>query len=144
MTASANVRTPTAKHFCSLVRPNTLLTCHRRLAAQKYDSGRVRIPGRPRAKEEIEESIVKLGRENRSCGGYTRIQGALANLRHAASRGTIANVLRSAGMEPVPVRRQGMTWKEFLKTYRDVLAATGFFTVEVWTGRDCSASSYCL
>jgi len=28
-----------------------------------------------------------------------------------------------------------MTWKEFLKTHWDVLAATDFFTVELWTAR---------
>jgi putative transposase len=27
------------------------------------------------------------------------------------------------------------TWTEFLKTHWDVLAATDFFTVDVWTGR---------
>src|SRR6202453_1126309 len=29
----------------------------------------------------------------------------------------------------------GKTWREFLKTHWQVLAATDFFTVEVWTGR---------
>jgi len=28
-----------------------------------------------------------------------------------------------------------MTWKEFLRTHWDVLAATDFFTVELWTGK---------
>jgi transposase InsO family protein len=28
-----------------------------------------------------------------------------------------------------------MTWKEFLRTHWEVLAATDFFTVELWTGR---------
>ena len=28
-----------------------------------------------------------------------------------------------------------MTWKEFLKTHWEVLAATDFFTVELWMGR---------
>jgi len=120
--------------FSSFVTPNTLLAWHRRLVAQKYDSGRLLKPGRPRTKVEIAELILKLASENRSWG-YTRIQGALANLRYEGGRGTIANVLRAAGMEPAPARRQGMTWKEFLKTHWQVLAATDFFTVEVWTGR---------
>ena len=120
--------------FSSLVTPNTLLAWHRGLVAQKYDSSRLRQAGRPRTKVDIAELILKLARENRSWG-YTRIQGALANLRYEVGRGTIANVLRAAGMEPAPVRRQGMTWKEFLKTHWEVLAATDFFTVEVWTGR---------
>jgi len=120
--------------FSSLVTPSTLLAWHRRLVAQKCDSSGLSKPGRPRTKVEIAELILKLASENRSWG-YTRIQGALANLRHEVGRGTIANVLRAAGMEPAAARRQKMTWKEFLKTHWEVLAATDFFTVEVWTGR---------
>ena len=30
-------------------------------------------------------------------------------------------------------RRKGMIWKEFLRTHGDVIAATDFFTAEVWT-----------
>lgn len=61
--------------------------------------------------------------------------GALANLRHEVVRGTIANVLKVAGLEPAPTRRQGMAWKEFLKVHWQVLAATDFVTVELWTAR---------
>jgi len=59
----------------------------------------------------------------------------LANLRHEVSRGTIANVLKAAGVEPALTRKDGMTWRGFPKVHRPVLAATDFFTVEVWTGR---------
>src|SRR5271156_5518621 len=54
--------------FSSLVTPNTLLAWHRRLVAQKYDSGRLLKPGRPRTKVEIAELILKLARENCSWG----------------------------------------------------------------------------
>jgi putative transposase len=116
------------------VTPNTLLVWHRRLVAQKYDSSRIRKAGRPSTAGEIKELILKLARENCSWG-YTRIQGALANLWHEVGRGTIANVLKAAGLEPAPTRRQGMTCKEFLKVHWQVLAATDFFTVELWTAR---------
>ncbi len=36
-------------------------------------------------------------------------------------------------MEPAPQRRTGLTWKEFLQAHLQVLAATDFVTVEVWT-----------
>ena len=124
----------TLDRFASLVTPGTLLAWHRRLIAQKYDSSKARKPGRPRTKGEIQELILKLAWENRTWG-YTRIQGALANLRHEVSRGTIANVLKAAGVEPALTRKDGMTWREFLKVHWQVLAATDFFTVEVWTGR---------
>jgi hypothetical protein len=38
-------------------------------------------------------------------------------------------------MEPGPTRRQGMPWKEVLRTHWEVLAATDFFTVELWTAK---------
>jgi putative transposase len=44
-------------------------------------------------------------------------------------------ILKAAGLEPAPARRQGLTWKEFLKVHWPVLAATDFFTVELWTAR---------
>jgi transposase InsO family protein len=75
---------------------------------------------------------MKMARENRSWG-YTRIEGAWANLDQEVGRGTIANVLRAAGIEPSAPRRKGLTWKEFLKRHWPVLAATDFFTVELWT-----------
>ena len=64
--------------------------------------------------------------------GYTRIQGALQNLGHEIGRGTIAKVLKEAGVDPAPARQKRTTWKEFLRTHREVLAAADFFSVEVW------------
>ena len=119
-------------HFASLVTPNTLLAWHRRLVAQKYDSSQSRKAGRPSTKTPIQELILKLARENPSWG-YTRIQGALDNLHHEIGRGTIAKVMKAAGLEPSPQRRKGVRWKEFLKAHWQTLAATDFFTVELWT-----------
>jgi len=57
-----------------------------------------------------------MAQENRSWG-YTRIQGALANLGHAVGRGTVANILKAAGIEPSPQCRKGREWKEFLSAH---------------------------
>ncbi|MGO8928369.1 MAG: integrase core domain-containing protein [Limisphaerales bacterium] len=73
-----------------------------------------------------------MAAENRTWG-YTRIQGALQNLGHEIGRGTIAKVLKEAGVDPGPDRQKGTTWKEFLRTHWEVLAAADFFSVEVWT-----------
>jgi hypothetical protein len=48
---------------------------------------------------EIRTLIVRMATDNRDWG-YTRIQGALANLEHSVSRGAIANILRDQGLEP--------------------------------------------
>ena len=73
-----------------------------------------------------------MATENRDWG-YTRIQGAMANLDYRVSRGTIANILREHGLEPAPEHLKKTTWTEFLKTHWDVLAAADFFTIDVWT-----------
>ena len=83
---------------------------------------------------ELSELIVRMAQDNPSWG-YTRIQGALANLRHKVGRGTIANVLKRSGIEPAPERGRRTTWSTFLKAHWKVLAAGDFLTVEVWTGR---------
>jgi hypothetical protein len=83
---------------------------------------------------EIRALIVRMATENRGWG-YTRIQGALANLHHEVSRGTIATVVRDHGLEPAPDRLTKTTWTEFLKAQWDVLAAADFFTVDLWTSR---------
>jgi len=120
--------------IANIVTPDTLLAWHRRLIAKKYDSSTKRKPGRPLTAADIRELVLKIARENRSWG-YTRIQGALANLRHEVGRGTIAKILREAGIDPAPGRRKGMTWKEFLQRQWEVMAATDFFTAEVLTPR---------
>jgi putative transposase len=66
--------------------------------------------------------------------GYTRIQGALANVEHAVSRGTIAAILKQHGLDPAPERQKRTTWRAFLRAQWSVLATADFFTVEVWTG----------
>ena len=121
------------RDIATIVTPDTLLAWHRRLIARKYDGSTRRGPGRPRVMAQIRALIVRMATENRDWG-YTRIQGALANLDHRVARGTIANILREHGLEPAPERVKKTTWTEFLKTHWDVLAAADFFTVEVWTG----------
>ena len=107
---------------------------HRRLVAQKRNFTHRRGPGRPGIMGHISKLIVRMAQENPSWG-YTRIQGALANLSHKVGRGTIANVLKRNGMEPSPERSKRTTWSTFLKAHWKVLAASDFLTVEVWTGR---------
>src|ERR1700720_1773592 len=118
----------------TVVSPDTLLRWHRRLVAQKWNFTHRRDPGRPGIMRHIAELIVRMAQENPRWG-YTRIQGALANLSHKVGRGTIANVLKRNGIEPSPERSRRTPWSTFLKTHWKVLAASDFLTVEVWTGR---------
>jgi transposase len=120
------------REFAAIVTPRTPLYWHQRLIAQKYSSTGKRSPGRPSTAQEVRNLILQMAAENKTWG-YTRIQGALQNLGHEIGRGTIAKVLKEAGVDPAPDRQKRTTWKEFLRTHWDVLAAADFFTVEVWT-----------
>ena len=95
------------REFATIETPDTLLAWHRTLIAAKYDGSTRRGPGPP-VMSEIRALIVRMATENRSWG-YTRIQGALENLNHQVSRGTIATVLREHGLEPAPERLKKTT-----------------------------------
>jgi putative transposase len=120
------------KQETPIVTWETLLAWHRKLIAQKYDGSGRRSPGRPRTVAEIEALVVRMAQENRDWG-YSRIEGALSNLRHKLGRSTIAAILKRHGIEPAPERIKKTTWKEFLAQHWEVLVAADFFTVEVWT-----------
>src|SRR4029078_5568041 len=83
----------------TIVTPDTLMRWHRRLIAQRWDFSKRRGPGRPGIMREISQLIVRMAQENPGWG-YTRIQGALANLSHTVGRGTVSNVLKRNGIEP--------------------------------------------
>jgi len=122
------------REVCSLFTPDTILRWHRMLVAKKWDySDRGgKKPGRPTVDDEVEQLILRIARENPTWG-YDRIQGALANLGHDISDQTIGNVLKRHGIEPAPDRKRQSTWRTFIKSHWDVLAAIDFTTIEVWT-----------
>ena len=111
----------------SIVNPDTILGWHRRLVAKKFDGSKNRqYPGRPRIDADIEELVVRLAKENKSWG-YDRIAGALANLGHEVADQTVGNILKRHGIPLAPERRKTATWREFIRSHMDVLAATVFF-----------------
>ena len=120
--------------IATIVTPETLLAWHRKLIAQKYDGTAHRTSGRPRTAGEIESLVVRMAEQNRDWG-YRRIQGALSNLGHELARSTIAQILERHGIEPAPERNRKTTWKEFLSQHWELIVATDFFSVEVWTRR---------
>ena len=119
----------------TIVTPDTILRWHRQLVAQKWDySDRRKSVGRPCIREEIVHLIVRMAKENEGWG-YDRIQGALKNLGYYISDTTVGNVLKEYGIEPAPDRNKQTTWSKFLKAHWEVMGATDFTTVEVWTRR---------
>ena len=121
------------REVAQIVRPETILGWHRRLVGKKFDGSKQRgaaVTG-PRA-EAIEELVLKLAGENRDWG-YRRLAGALSNLGHQVSHQTVANILKRHGIAPAPERGKSMSWREFIGSHLEVLAAVDFFTAEVWT-----------
>jgi transposase InsO family protein len=94
-----DLRRQALREIGSIVSPDTLLAWHRHLIAWKYDGGQRRRPGRPLVMAEIRQLVVRMATESREWG-YTRIQGALANVGHGVGRGTIAAILSQHGIEP--------------------------------------------
>ena len=102
------------KDIASIVTPDTLLAWHRKLITMKWDHSDKRGPGRPRTMSDMAALIVRRATENRSWG-YTRIQGALANLGHKVARGTVANILKAHGIDPANLRGEKTSWTRFLR-----------------------------
>jgi len=121
------------KEVATIVKPDTILSWHRKLVAQKFDSSQQRkTRGRPRIDEELEALVMRLAQENGTWGD-DRIVGALANLGYTVSDQTVGNILKRHGMPSAPERKTTTTWHEFIRAHTDVLVATDFFTTEVWT-----------
>ena len=125
----------------TVVTPETLLAWHRKLIAQKYDGSTSRTPGRPQTSAEVSKLIIRLTEENRSWG-YTRIQGALANLGYAIGRTTIADILKRHGIEPAPERNRKTTWKEFLRRHWTQIIPPIFSVSRSGLARDSNVLSF--
>jgi len=123
------------RELTTIVTPDTILRWHRMLVAKKWDySDKRKSVGRPRIRQVIVDLILRFAKENPTWG-YDRIQGALANVGYHISDQTVGNVLKEHGIEPSGDRKRQTTWKTFIKSHWDVLAAIDFTTIEVWTNR---------
>ena len=109
------------------VTPKTLLAWHRRLVARRWTYPH-RRPGRPRVDDEVTALVVRLAAENPRWG-YRRIQGELIKLGVRLAASTIARIMKDHGLRPSP-RRNGPTWRAFLRTQAAHIIATDFFSVD--------------
>ena len=119
------------REVATIVTPDTLLRWHRQLIARKWTYARTGTRRRG-VLAEIRRLVGRIANENPTWG-YTRIQGALKNLGHHVGRSTIARLLRTQGISPVPERPT--SWQTFLRAHWGAIAGSDFFTTEVWTWR---------
>ncbi len=103
------------EEVASIVKPETILSWHRKLVAKKFDGSQQRkATGRPRVDQTLEALVVRMALENRSWG-YDRIVGAMANLGYAVSDQTVGNILRRHGIPTAPARKRTTTWTDFIR-----------------------------
>jgi hypothetical protein len=114
----------------TLFTPDTILRWHRMLVAEKWDYSGRKKSGRPRIRQVIVDLILRFAKENPTWG-YGRIQGALSNVGYHICDQTVGNVMKKHGIEPAPDRKRQTTWKTFIKSHWEVLAAIDFTTIEV-------------
>jgi transposase InsO family protein len=104
-----------------------LLRWHRDLARRRWRS-RYRHAGRPDFEAETRELILRIARENPRWG-YQRIVGELVKVGIVVSATTVRRTLARVGLRPAP-RRDGPSWREFLRAQAGGVLAYDFFCVD--------------
>jgi putative transposase len=73
-------------------------------------------------------AVLRLAAENPSWG-YRRIHGELAGLGYQIGASTVWSILQRTGIDPAP-RRDGPSWRQFLRVQAPGILATDFFCVD--------------
>ena len=116
-----------------LVTPDTILRWRRDLVRRRWAArSRHGKTGRPATRLSIKALVLRLARENPEWG-YRRIHGELAGLGVKVAASTAWEILKNAGLDPVP-RRTGPTWSQFLRSQAEAILACDFFTVDLLDG----------
>jgi transposase InsO family protein len=116
-----------------LMRPDTVLRCHRDLVARRHAArSRPHRGGRPRTVRSIPALVLRLARENPSWG-YRRVHGELLVLGVNVAASTVWEILHDAGIPPAP-ERASSTWADFLHSQADALLACDFFETVTLSG----------
>ena len=118
--------------IATIVTPDTILRWHHLLVAAKWTFRAKTEHVRIGLMKKIGALVVRFANENPTWG-YDRIQGALKNIGHVVAPNTVKKALKSAGLDPAPECSKRTKWKTFLKAHASSMAATDFFTTEVWT-----------
>jgi len=74
--------------------------------------------------------VIRFKKENPHWG-YTRIRDYIVHLGYKIGETTVKNILLEHGYDPEPDLTRKTTWKEFIQSHWNVLAACDFFSVEL-------------
>jgi transposase InsO family protein len=123
----------TLRRLRLVVRPDTVLRWHRDLLVSRHAArSRPKRPGRPRTVSSIRLLVLRLARENPGWG-YRRLHGELLVLGVKVAPSTVWEILREAGIDPVP-ERLSTTWADFLRSQAEALLACDFFETVTLSG----------
>jgi putative transposase len=111
-----------------IVTPATILRWHRDLVKRRWTQSQGPRRGGRRTPPELRRLVLRLAVEN-SSWGYRRIHGELAGLGYQIAASTVWSILQRAGIDPAP-RRDGPSWRQFLRIQARGILATDFFCVE--------------
>jgi transposase InsO family protein len=123
-------RIPRTRRVFLCVTPRTLLRWHADLVRRRWTYPRSG-PGRPPTRPAIRALVLRLAAEN-PAWGYRRITGELAGLGQKVGAATVWQILRKAGIDPVP-RRSGPGWGQFLRAQAEGILACDFFCADTIT-----------
>ncbi|MCA1821880.1 MAG: hypothetical protein LC644_09065 [Pseudonocardia sp.] len=110
------------------VTPATIVRWHRDLVNQRWTQPRGPRSGGRRTAPELRRLVLRLAVEN-SSWGYRRIHGELAGLGYQIAASTVWSILKRASIDPAP-RRDGPSWRQFLRVQARGILATDFFCVD--------------
>lgn len=133
--ASAAARLPVAllRQVGTLFSPDTLLKWNRWFIARKYDGTKRGKRGpAPTKQRMIRDLVFRMADENPDWG-YGRMYGELRKLGYKVHWQTVRRVMLDGGLLDDPAKPPKTSWKTFLQSHWESIAATDFFTVEAWT-----------
>ena len=128
-----------AGHLQRIVTLATVLRWQRDLITRRWTQPRRRHSGGHCTAPELRRLVLRLALEN-STGGYRRIHGELAGRGCQLAPSTVWSILKRAGLDLAP-RREGPSWREFLRAQAHGILATDFLCVDTLLGTD---SMFCL
>jgi len=122
------------RQFGTLFSPETILKLHRWFVARKYDGSACRRrPGPPATKANMVRDLVLRMADENCDWGYGRIHGELKALGYEVSWQTVRRIMLEHGLLDDPFGPKRMSWKIFIQSHWESVAACDFFTVEAWT-----------
>lgn len=132
--AAARLPRELLRHVGTLFSPDTLLKWNRWFIARKYDGAdrRGKRGPAPTKQRMIRDLVLRMAEENPDWG-YGRMYGELKKLGYKVHWQTVRRVMLDCGLLDDPDKPPKTSWKTFLASHWESIAATDFFTVEAWT-----------